>query len=97
VNSSPPVENVDNEEFRARVYQLVLPEILALDPKELRKVDLDVRAATDAVVGCLPEIRALRDEMASLPKTDISLIDHLEDYGTALSTDFRGGVNRQAA
>jgi len=65
-------------------YRRRLPEILAVADEDLWPVNLDVRGAVMAVLGSLPEIRALQGQTSNLPRLDPSLVDALEDY--ALST-----------
>src|SRR6185503_8820161 len=62
-------------------YQRRLAQIRAVTEDPPR--NLEVHAAVATVLGALPEIRALRAEMAKVPQLDQSLVDSLEDFAKA--------------
>lgn len=63
----------------------VKADLAALEPEDLVQVNLDVTAAVTTVLGVLPEVRAVREDIARhLPTFDLSAFDKLEDYTLAL-------------
>jgi hypothetical protein len=67
-------------------YARVKPDLDALKLEDLLQVNLDVTAAVTSILGLLPEVRALRDQIVKhLPTFDIATFDKLEDYALALS------------
>jgi hypothetical protein len=65
-------------------YQRLEAEIKAVPDEELISVNLDVGKAIATVLGAIPEIRALRETIAGLPKFDLARFDKLQDYALAL-------------
>jgi len=81
-------ENVGlgNEALLDEAYARVKPELDALKPEDLLLVNLDVTAAVTTILGLLPEVKALREQVVHhLPTFDIAAFDKLEDYALALS------------
>ena len=57
----------------------------ALKVEELYVINLDIPTAYATVIGSLPEIRAVRAEIAeAISKFDVTSIDALEDYAGAM-------------
>jgi hypothetical protein len=66
-------------------YESALAEIEAVPDSELVHISIDVTSAAVTVLGALPEIRALRGEIAeNLTKFDLARFDRLESYTRAL-------------
>src|SRR5262249_28985806 len=62
------------------------PELLALRTEDLLPVSLDISAAVATVLGVVPEVKALREQVVKeLPAFDMERFDKLEDYALALS------------
>lgn len=62
-----------------------LPEMLALDAKQVQRLNLDVPAVVVKALGVLPRIRSLRPEFERVYREfDWGLLDRLEDYAYAL-------------
>lgn len=72
----------DRSAFSA-AYERRLAEIRAVPDNALIAMNLDVHAAVATVLGALPEIFALRKEMAKLPNLNQALVDGLEEYAEA--------------
>ena len=70
------------DEFE-EAYQRRLNEIKAVPDDQISHNNLDTHAAVTTILGALPEIRALREEMARVPQLDIGLVDALEDHAKA--------------
>jgi hypothetical protein len=67
-------------------YAATLPEITALPDDRAVAVNVDVVSAVTALLGMLPELRALRTQIQEeLPKFDIDRFDKLQQYALALS------------
>lgn len=64
-------------------FERRLGEIKAVREEDLLTVNLDVHGAVATVLGALPEILALRNEISKLPQVDVSVVDSLEDYAMA--------------
>jgi hypothetical protein len=65
-------------------YARVEPKLLALAPEDLVTVYVEVSRAVNAVLGALPHLRAMREEIVhSLPNHPIDTLDNLEDYALA--------------
>lgn len=80
------VPGVGDEALAEAVFEKVRPDLLKVDLAELLQVNLDLPAAISTVLGVLPELRGLRDQIAKeLPTFDIQRFDKLEDYAVALS------------
>ena len=80
VNAASPFD--DGSEFNA-AYEKRLAEIRAVPDSELVAVNIDVEVAVTTVLGTLPEVMALRDQMAKLPNFDMKDVDALEEYAEA--------------
>ncbi|HYQ18841.1 MAG TPA: hypothetical protein VEQ58_23860 [Polyangiaceae bacterium] len=79
------VKGLGDEALMDAAFERVKPELLALKADELSQVTLDIPPAVATVLGVLPEVRALRDQVAELPRFDMAQLDKLEDYAWALS------------
>ena len=77
-----PEQFPDDTEFNA-AYERRLAEIKAVPDDALVSLNLDVHEAIATVLGALPEILALRSELAKLPQLDLSRLDSLEDFAEA--------------
>ena len=64
-------------------YERRLAEIKAVPEEALVSLNLDVHAAVATVLGALPEIIALRGELAKIPQLNVALVDRLEDFAQA--------------
>lgn len=65
-------------------YGRVEPKLLALTPEDLVTVYVEVPRAVSAVLGALPHLRSMRDEIVqNLPNHPIEALDQLEDYAYA--------------
>jgi hypothetical protein len=77
--------SVNDEASSAETFARLLPEIQALSPDELIPINLDVPSVVATTLGALPEIRALRQEIAQqMPAFDLAAFDKLEEYAVAL-------------
>jgi hypothetical protein len=65
-------------------YRQVEAEIHAVPESELLHLNLDIPSAVATVLGALPEIQELHDEMAGLSGFDIARISRLRTYAWAL-------------
>jgi hypothetical protein len=54
LDTRPNVLNISDEAVRAKIYEVILSEIKALDPKVVAAVNVDVTASVITVLGCLP-------------------------------------------
>jgi len=82
------IQNVglSDEALLDEAYARVKPDLDALQEAELLQVNLDVTAGVTSVLGLLPEVKALREQIVKqLPAFDIAAFDKLEDYALALS------------
>lgn len=80
------IQGVGDESLAVTVFERVKPELLALRSEELFQVNLDISAGVATVLGVLPELRGLREQIAKeLPTFDVAQFDKLEDYALALS------------
>ena len=75
---------VDDEPVVGVAYDRVLPAMKALAPDKVLKVSVDALSASTKVLGALPNLCVLRDQLAGLPGFDVTLLDNLEDYALAL-------------
>lgn len=67
-------------------FAKTLPEIAALPDSEAATIDIDMDSAFTTVVGCLPEIQAMRGEIeAQWRSFDLAQFDKLERYALALA------------
>jgi hypothetical protein len=65
-------------------YGRVEPKLIALAPEDLVTVYIEVPKAVSAVLGALPHLRELREEIVrDLPNHPIETLDELEDYALA--------------
>jgi hypothetical protein len=80
--SRPPPVFSDGSTFNA-AYERRLAEIQAVPDSELVVLNIDPHASVATVLGALPEILALREQMGTLGGLDLPLIDTLEDYAEA--------------
>lgn len=77
--------SLDDEKLVEDGYERVKAELAALDPKDLVQVNLEVTAAIMTTLGVIPEVKALRPQIAKdLPNFDLASFDKLEDYTLAL-------------
>jgi hypothetical protein len=82
----PTSDGVSREVLASATLTRLLPEFKGLLLEELVPVNVDVPSAVATVLGSLPEIRALRDEIAkSMSNFDLVSFDKLEDYALALN------------
>src|SRR5690349_4844390 len=65
-------------------FQRVEAEIGQVQERDIVTVNLDIPVAVTIVLGSLPEIRALRAELAELKGFDIARFDKLRDYTLAV-------------
>jgi len=80
------VNDLADEVLANSAFERVKGELLALRTEELVQVSLDISAAVATVLGVVPEVRALREQVVKeLPAFDIERFDRLEDYALALS------------
>jgi len=76
--------NVSDELLAEDAYARVKPELAELAQDELVKVNLDASAALQTILGVLPRVKALREQIVrELPAFDIASFDRLEDYALA--------------
>jgi hypothetical protein len=67
-------------------FAKILPEIQALPDSEAATINIDINSAFTTVVGCLPEIQAMRGEIeAEWRNFDLVQFDKLEEYALALA------------
>jgi hypothetical protein len=64
-------------------YERRFAEIQAVTEEQFPALNIDHQSAVATVLGALPEIRALRDDLAKLPNLDMALVDGLEEYAEA--------------
>lgn len=77
---------VADEVHGAKAFERLKGELLAFRTEELFQVSLDISAAVATVLGVVPELRALREQIVKeLPSFEIERFDKLEDYALALS------------
>ncbi|MEZ4255955.1 MAG: hypothetical protein R3A78_09630 [Polyangiales bacterium] len=67
----------------AQAYARREAEISAVPESEFALINMDVRAAVMTILGSLPEIAEVREDLRALPLTNQTLIDNLEDYALA--------------
>jgi hypothetical protein len=77
--------SVDDEALMNTVFERVKPDMAGLKTDELLQISLDISAAVATVLGVLPEVQRLREQMVKeLPTFDVARFDKLEDYALAL-------------
>ncbi len=77
----PPVAARPAEPPKAEAaFALLKPEMAALRPDALGKINIDISQAVSLTLGVLPGLAALRPEIAKLPDFEISHFDKLETY-----------------
>jgi hypothetical protein len=80
------LNGVADEVLATGAFERVKGELMALRKEELLQVSLDISAAVATVLGVVPELRGLRDQIVKeLPSFEIGRFDRLEDYALALS------------
>ena len=78
-------DSVNDEKLAAEAMARIAPDVAAVSREQLTQVNLDLQEATGTILGVMPEVIALRDQIIKeLPKFDITYIDKLEDYTLAL-------------
>ncbi len=73
---------VDHSAF-AESYNKKIDEIRAVPDTELAEHNVSINGSITTILGALPEIMALRPEIAKLPQIDQKLVDGLGDYARA--------------
>lgn len=68
----------------AALFEAHLPELLALQPSEVRRVNLDVRRLVTLVLGVLPKLAGLLPQLARLPDFRTDWAQSLEAYAWVL-------------
>ncbi len=56
----------------------------ALDPKSLPHINVDIPASIITVLGCMPELKQLQPQLATLTAVDPAVFDKCEQYAHAL-------------
>ena len=80
------INDLGNESLAKAAFERVTDELRTLRTDELLHMSLDISGAVATVLGVLPEVKALRDEIVKeLPSFKIERFDKLEDYALALS------------
>jgi hypothetical protein len=81
-----PIKGLDNEALANAVLERMKGDLAALKKEQLLAVNLDISAAVATVLGVLPEVNALREQIVKeLPSFDVARFDKLEDCALALS------------
>jgi hypothetical protein len=84
LNSESTLSSTSHDLFAA-AYARALPRLSAMRREELIPINLDIPAVVATALGVAPKINALRAQiLETMPKTDMSLIDGLEDAARAL-------------
>ena len=79
--ATPPPAAKPPEPPKAQAsYELIKPEMAALSPESLGKINVDVSQAVSISLGVLPGLLFLRPAMAELPDFEIAQFDKLETY-----------------
>jgi hypothetical protein len=65
------------------VFECVRAEVEALPPERSRRINVHVPTAVAMVLGLLPRLAGLRDEMSALPGRPTDALDRLRDYALA--------------
>ena len=61
----------------------VRPEMAALRPEEIRRVNVPIPAAASVILGAVPFLLSLREEIVRLPRFPIRCLDNLAKYALA--------------
>jgi hypothetical protein len=77
-------------------FEQVFERSRALSKKELVVVNIDVPATVRMAMEALPGLRALRSELAELPRFEIENLDLLEAYALALSHAYANAFSSTA-
>jgi hypothetical protein len=78
-------EKLMDEALVEEAYERVKADLEAVPEDQLTQLNVDVHAATRAILGTLPEMRALRGRLVeALSEFDVAAFDKLEDYVWAL-------------
>lgn len=78
-------EKLRDEALVEEAYERVRADLEAVPEAQLTQLNVDVHAATRAILGALPEMQALRGRLVqALPEFDVEAFDKLEDYVWAL-------------
>jgi hypothetical protein len=82
MQSNDTLESLTGEEL----FRRHLPELLAITKPQLLRVNLDIPSVVTTTLGCMPKLRALRDDIASTIRTlNFTWLDNLEEYALALN------------
>lgn len=77
--------SANDEKLAAEAMARIAADAAALSPEELVQVNLDLQEATATILGTLPEVMALREQVAKqITAFNLAYIDKLEDYTLAL-------------
>ena len=81
--AAPAATPVDADALFREPYERVREEIAAVDPAQILPLTTDVPTAVTVVLGALPRLRAMRDDVAMLPGFDVAQFDKIETYARA--------------
>lgn len=80
-----PIDKAMEQSRFKTSYDILMPNMLALKPAEVRTVNIDIRSATTIVLGSIHSILSKRDEFVKqFPLFPIELMDTLETRTRAL-------------
>jgi len=82
-NPNQASEPLPDESTFTAAYDRRLAEIQAVPDDELAVLNIDVHASVVTVLGVMPEIKALGEQIAGLPSVDQKLVGALDDYARA--------------
>jgi hypothetical protein len=77
-------DKVRDEALVEDAYERVKADLAAVPQDQLVRINTDVHAATRAILGALPALRAMRPRIAAMPEFDLEAFDKLEDYVWAM-------------
>lgn len=82
-----PEDTEDTIHFRReQALDEVRAELAAIREEDLVRMNVDIPGVITGVLGCLPQLMELREQMADqLPRFDIGLLDRLETYALAVA------------
>ena len=83
-NLTPETNDAAVPRLRA-AYLRRLEEINAVPDSALVPINISIPTAVTTVLGSLPKIRAMRDQLAGMPGFDLEAFDKLEDYTLAVA------------